>query len=134
MTQVHYTMPPELTEHAASRSLGPCLICLMMAKGDQVTRTRDIWQPLVNDGQEGKPKWIAYAEKADIREAVIVGINDFFPGVLLPLCWDHLGAIAPPDPAKPCSWCNGTGRAKGIEAARGPLPPGLANGGKRGRG
>lgn len=136
MTNVHYNMPPELAEHAAARSLGPCLVCLMFAKGDQVEGSRETWQPLVNDGDATAQKWIEYPGNP-IREAVMHGINDFFPnGPLMPLCWDHSAAIAPPAPADPCKWCNGTGRKTNakIQPASGALPPGFLNGSRDKRG
>lgn len=140
MTAVHYTPPPVLQSAASLHETGRiCLVCLMNAKGEQVTRTREIWQPLVADGKTTEQRWIEFAgqdEHAGIREAVVIGICDMFPGLMMPLCWDHLGAIAPPDPRPACTWCNGSGRkGSGIQPAAGPLPPGLSNGShKRGRG
>lgn len=135
MTRIHFHQPPELTEHAAMRSLGPCIVCLMFAKGDQITRTREMWEPLANDGHDDAQKWYEYAEHYDIREAVLVGMNDQIQGLLMPLCWDHLAPMARPDPRALCGWCHGSGRkqSKQIEAASGPLPPAFKNG-KRGVG
>jgi hypothetical protein len=141
MTQIHYNMPPELLEYEAEHPAaapGLCLVCLMNAKGEQVVATRDTWQPLAHDGDDSGPAaWMPYNVRSDIREAVIVGICDMFPGQLMPLCWDHLAAIAPANPLPLCRWCGGTGhKAGGLEAASGPLPPGLGGNGshKRGRG
>lgn len=141
MTRVHYNLPPEVAEHAAeSPTLGPCALCLLYAKGAQVEATRETWQPLIHDGDDtGPAAWLPYPGAAyDIREAVTdQGFCDVFPGIPLRLCWDHLGAIAPPNPLPICKWCGGTGhKASGLEAASGPLPPGLGGNGshKRGRG
>ena len=139
MTRVYYGRPPALAGCATVHDAGQlCLVCLMFAKGDQVARTRDIWQPLVNDGDDTSARTIPWADKSTIREADLHGICDLFPGLLVPLCWDHLGAIAPPDPAPPdpappCTWCSGTGRkpGRGVQPAT-ALPPGL-NGGKTNR-
>jgi hypothetical protein len=139
MTRVHYSIPPEVAEHAAARSLGPCLPCLLRAKGRQVIAHRPEWQAALNDGDDTGELWIPYDVQSDIREAVAVGMVDMFPGVLVPVCWDDMGAIEPPNPVPLCKWCGGTGhKATGLEPAAGPLPlpPGLGGNGshKRGRG
>lgn len=138
MTAVHFNRPLELAGSMAHTVLGPCVVCAMNAKGEQVTATRERWQAAQqDDDRKAPPVYIPWSDSyGAINDAVIVAINDMFPGLLMPVCWDHCGAIAPADPAPLCTWCNGTGHKKtGLEAARGPLPPGFGNGShKRGRG
>ncbi len=135
MTQIHYNMPPIEGLIGLGR---PCLVCLMNVKGEQVVATRDTWQPLAHDGDsKAPPAWMPYEVTTEIREAVVTGICDMFPGLPMDVCWDHLAAIAPADPVPLCKWCGGTGhKASGLEPAAGPLPPGLGGNGshRRGRG
>ena len=130
MTRIEYH-PPAVIPQITGVHHGLCQVCLMFAKGDQVARTRDVWEPLVHDGKTGEVKRIPYEEKTVINEAVTVGVCDLLPGVLLELCWTHLGALAPPDSREVCKWCHGSGRKQGpaLDVARGPLPPGLNGGG-----
>ena len=118
MTLINWLMPAELVE--ASRSdLGPCVICVMAAKGTQVLDSRPAWEPLAADGDMISQVWIPAAEKTPARnrpvinEAFMVGICELFPGVLMPVCWQHVGAIDPPvAPGPACTWCEGTGVKK----------------------
>jgi hypothetical protein len=91
----HLNVPPEVAEHASGHSLGPCLPCLMRAKGSQVADTAALRARISNDrGAAGKPHWLPYEIKDEIREAVIVGISDLGPGLpLMPVCWDCLAYV-----------------------------------------
>src|SRR5260370_8318423 len=91
----------------------------MNVKGEQLVATRDTWQPLAHDGDsKAPPAWMPYEVTTEIREAVVTGICDMFPGLPMDVCWDHLAAIAPADPVPLCKWCGGH-RPK----AAGPPPP-----------
>lgn len=136
MTDVHFNMPPELQQRGEINGLRGtgelCLPCILHAKGDQIAHTREVWEPLVNDGEAGQ-KWINYNESTPIREAVVMGLCEILPGQLVPCCWDHLAALAPPDPRPVCGWCHGSGRKAGqaLEVANAPLPPGLNGRGRK---
>lgn len=128
MTNIHFNLPPELQRAGEfapeAYDYGPCIICLMFAKGDQVDKTEDQWKAALEAAKDPKPPdevWIPYPPGCgNIRAAVCEGITDAIPGMLelVPLCWDHLGAMRRA-PAKSESK---------LFPARGALPPGGLNG------
>lgn len=126
--RVHFHMPREL-EAAGSLHDAEliCLVCLMVARGQQLEYLRPAWEPAAQDGNREQQKWFPFdtGDTVDIREAVVMGVSDMLPGAgRIPLCWDHLGGIIiqPVPEPKPA-----------LLQASGPLPPGL-NGKGRGRG
>jgi hypothetical protein len=128
MTTVIFNPPPDID---VSHGLGPCLACLMCAKGAQVEATRESWQAAIRDGDDTGLLAMPYpvnspaADAPRIWDAIVVGLCDMFPTMLAPVCWTHLAAISPPNPEPLCKWCGGRGTKAdaGIQAARGSLPP-----------
>lgn len=121
MARVHFHMPPELAECGGLGAAGQiCLICLMVARGAQLDYLRTAWEPAAADGTDHQ-KWFMYdtGDTVDIREAVVVGVSDMMPGLLMPVCWDHLAGIT----VRPAPQAR-----RPLFEAGGPLPPGLTNG------
>lgn len=128
MTNIHFSLPPELQQNGKfAEDLGPCLVCLMFAKGDQVDATEDRWKAALEDAKTAKPGteyWIPYPDTCgNIRAAVCEGITDAIPGFMdvVLLCWDHLGAMRRAPAAAESK----------LFPARVPLPPGLNGKGPR---
>ena len=115
MTRVHFNGPG-----GAEMLDGLCLVCLMVARGQELDDTQDEWQKLEADGQDELQKWYAWdGARTLIRAAVVDGVSDILgPQIgLVPLCWDHLAGLTIPK--------RGSRLVNG-----GRLPPGL----QRGRG
>lgn len=104
MTRVYFHMPPEVESAGTAGGLGLegtgglCLPCMMFAKGDQVQATEAVWDEATRDGHDDRQKWIEYdAAKlgGPVRAACVMGVSDIpgMPSCLVPVCWDHLGAL-----------------------------------------